>query len=645
MSEVRVSNEKELEASLHGRHQLTVITSDYVPAIFDGYNINFCFEGIPTPTDYSPANLQSMKHVFHPFNYPAVMNNTVFPYRRLVDKIIHGAELRIELSIDNTPLLRLCQCLLGFAYQKSMKKTFPYQRYRDKAGNVPVPFIIGMCDGNDAKVPAWSYFWWVSDYNFWAEIDNKLSRAIARFKGRLISKKDEACVFGILDTFADKMFSMDRDIEDKRLEGPDYLEDTKWDTMLSDLVKKLYLLSRKSALGGDLCKTVFTSFYKAFLAPIYNRFDDPFNTQYRGYRQMHDPAQTDLACPNDFAVDQRFGVIMKFGEEWNNDNAASKGHRMDFTTFAPPEEHTYMIDDVGNIIKFKQHIGDGMIFVYPRGMEDCIPKLCRTDAAIVSDNVRVSNSSTALPKQSEVSQVPQISTGDIDNVTADASDILTHDEDNGQAQVIDVYFGSCNGKMVQYKLNDIEHETTLKVAPLHFLAFNAGYKEEYTFAYKQRTGVWLIKDGVDDIDLRPLFRNDDKTFIKNIAGAITDMFIPFLPSINEESGDKDRPARKKKSKAHGLLYKPGLRYPKIDDDEALKTLLVKEKERLVKEKDKRLALVNEKLKMAMVKLRDNIKFKITLSQSFIAGLKKCQNTTLSMDPQPKINTKTSLILS
>ncbi len=693
-------NEEQLKASLDvPNRKVTILSADYKAAIFQGYNINYTFEENLPWTEHAPTNFHCLKHVFHPFNYPTIIFDTVFPYRRLIDKILNGHELRIELSIDNTDdntrLLRLCQCLLGATYIHGTGGDIyddHYCRPRDEKGTIPVPYVIGKCSWKTESIPAWSYYWGVSDRGFWSAIEDKLTKAVSQFSGILISKEDRDLIFELLCEIACSTFDQEKDIETKKIEGPGYLDASKWEGILIGLYQEFRSMSSAKNGGVDLCSTVLAAFRYAFYAELYSSFcikeikanssttahdvyecRDLADVPITGYSQMPNVTNTDLAVPDAFAVDRRIGITVDFAERLNQQQEEMiRGrctNRIVYSVCAPPSTDTYVENDLGNIIAFKQQLGKGRIIVYPRGMEDCIAKLCGTDAVIAYNNSQEINSA-ALSKPSgnaggdgnkesveqmpaggiETPKVPQtpptdippeIITADHDAVSStqssDAAGVPTSEKDDNQAQVIDVDFDSFKGKIPQYRVNKVTKEATQKEFALRFLAFNAGYKKKYMFAYQQSSGVWLIKDGVNDLDLSLLFKNEDKmTFITNISSAVTDMFNPFLPSAKKESKYKESPGEKSNSKAHNLLCKRGLRYPKIEEDEKLKTKLAKEVERLTKETEQlpkdaarleneavmRLTLVKEKLKMAMVKLRDNIEFKITLSNDFIDGLRK-----------------------
>ncbi len=378
---VRISNEAALKKSLTGDHDVTVIEADYTPAIFRGYNINYCFEDKASPYKSSAPNFRCLKHVFHPFNFSDSLNDINFPYKGLCHKIINGHKLHIELSIKNTQQLRLCQGLLGFVYCQSTTSR-RYSAYRDRVGTVPVPFIIGQCDLDETIVPAWGYFWWVSDYNFWAGIEDILENKISQFGNSQISDKFAENIWNAFKTFASDIFSANKDIERKRVEGPDYLNPLKWKTALKSFKTILtQSIGKKTNKPVNVHAAVRTVFRDAFYNANCKACCDPFAKAHINYLQLHDYEKTDLAIPqitdqpvlDCLAVAQRFGLTVETAKKWNADSEREDARRI-YTEFQPPLAENYVKDSFGNIIAFKQQLGEGMIIAYPEGREGCIIK-------------------------------------------------------------------------------------------------------------------------------------------------------------------------------------------------------------------------------------------------------------------------------
>lgn len=672
MPEVRVSTEKELEASLHGEHQLTVINPDYEPDIFHGYNINYCFNETPAKGD---GKFFQLKHIFHPYEGRYVFEGYEV-YHALLDKLKkRNHSVAFILSTENAALLRLCQCFIGAAsnlpgIEQSMNKSGTSGQTASNAAAVhlPIPYIIGKKKESDTWMPVWSYFWEVKIKSLDSILKDIFCSKFSKFsKDFRYSKEGLSWLQSLIGNIMPLITSGAKrrlycfDPKNKQcqcrqsIEGPHEMLDL---TLIVEKIEQLAIDALKGLKPFQIVKAD-----GKFIPSPHNLdnnaicdFLGVYNAEYGSElicQMLFDDYHSNLTIWNDEnPYMDAFGCLAEPTDVAIDKRIDSKDSDGDFCH-----------DGMGNLYSFAYKIGEenrnGMIVVCPEGKDNLITKLFgvqpnkNSDAFISPGSAEESGNKSSMGSKPsgviEPPRVPQTSTADIppeinqDKVTADYDAVSstqsysavgapTPDKENSQAQVIDVDFESCKGKKVKYKLNGIEHETTLKVAPLHFLAFNAGYKGKYIFAYNQKTGVWLIKDGVNDKDLSPLFKNDNKTFIKNIAGAITDMFIPFLPSGKKESKDNVNLI----NKCHGLLYKPGIRYPKIEDDEALKTILDKEKDRLVNKKDqlpkevsrlenetdKRLTLAKEKLKMAMVKLRDNINFKITLSNTFITGVQE-----------------------
>ncbi len=378
---VYVSNEAELRESLVGGHSVTVIKADYRPAIFSEYTINYSFEEEPSSMAHAPSNFYCLRHVFHPFNYPIIIDDRGSHYRILIEKIIFGHEVRVELSLENLRLLRLCQCLLGAAYLFYIKGDSDadcYCSYRDKKGTLPVPYVNGKCSDHGKLIPAWSYYWDISDREFWADIENKLSESIAPFKKVLISKDDENDIWMFFNSIAAPVFGTGSDIETKRVTGPGYLDNGKWNEMLSDLVNKIQLFKHQKKNGASLYKTVISAFRSAFYAGTYSQAPDPFDLPNTGYSQMPDVTITDLAIPCGAAVECRFGIARYDAYKMNKRQKELTKELCNltvYTEFDPPAVDSYTTDGYGNIIAFKQQLGDGVIIIYPHGQEDCITKL------------------------------------------------------------------------------------------------------------------------------------------------------------------------------------------------------------------------------------------------------------------------------
>lgn len=417
MSEaVYVSTEAELEQSLAGDHKVTVIKSDYVPAIFNGYNINYCFNEKHPVTDISPTNFRCLWHVFHPFNHYVPINEIKYPYRGLLDKVEQGHNVHFELSITNVRLLRLCQCFMGLVRLNNV--VCQYRRCRNIKGNLPIPYIIGKCKISDKHYPAWSYYWDISDKKFWIDVETDLRNAISQFNGKFISDDDANKVWELFNTFAKDVFYSEKDIAIKRLEGPDYLIPSKLNELIVALPKKLNLF--KYQPGGDsLCDTVIEAFRTFFYSPTYANAVDPFDVPYTGYSQMPEVANTDLAMPTEDAVDCRKGIVKELAEQLNspismNSSTNSYHNPIIYSITSKPLFANYKVDQFGNIIAFKLKIGSGTVIIYPEGREDIATELIGTTDADKSHEVMVVNgpASAMLPvKQLDLNIIHNAKTG------------------------------------------------------------------------------------------------------------------------------------------------------------------------------------------------------------------------------------------
>ena len=129
MSEViYVSNEEELKASLSGKHKLTIIKVDYVPAIFNGYNIKYYFNETLRP---GAGKLYTLKYIFTPDGSTDIIFESDV-YNELLKKITdRNHSVAFILSINKVKLLRLCECFIGALYRVNNERI------------TSTPYIIG----------------------------------------------------------------------------------------------------------------------------------------------------------------------------------------------------------------------------------------------------------------------------------------------------------------------------------------------------------------------------------------------------------------------------------------------------------------------------------------------------------------------
>lgn len=168
MSEVvYVSNEEELKDSLLKAYDVTVINNDFEPAIFNDYNINYCYNETPEDRNYK---FHSLKHVFHPYKSISVIQEPGI-YNELLKRVLRGNHsVAIVLSTTNHKLLRLCQCFIGAVSNSLHTEVCPDgdfeidQTMYDFLHGVekwsPIPYLIGKFeDTQKISLPIWSSFW------------------------------------------------------------------------------------------------------------------------------------------------------------------------------------------------------------------------------------------------------------------------------------------------------------------------------------------------------------------------------------------------------------------------------------------------------------------------------------------------------
>jgi len=519
---VYVSTEEGLKASLPGDHRVTVLKADYDVAIFQKYAINYCFEQNWIATVDCPTNFFFLKHVFHPFNYPDIINSNEFPYRGIMDKILSGHELRIELSLKNTRLLRLCQCLLGVTFIDR-----DYHVYRDRKGTLPAPYVIGKCTADSKQIPAWSYYWDVSDKEFWLNVEERLISTISQFNGIFISEKDAEKVWEMFNNIASGMFSIGKSIYTKKLEGPDYLKDSMWNRMFTGLPQDLNLFEPQPA-GVNICDTVIATFRNAFYASTYYHSADPFNISNTGYSQMPDVTKTDLAMPAADAVDRRRGLPVDLAKKLNSQAKEIQEHfackadandpkippskntytidrycnRIVYTEFLPPPAENYEKDRFGNIIAFKQQLGEGMIIAYP---DDPVTKLSGiADADKPPEILVVKGPASAIVtvKQLELK--------------------ITHNAKTGK---FSIYFGPIAGK---------EEATALEV--IKFLVIYAASVDPAAhFVFEDKVNAAIRKDSsrsTNFLDIKCIYSGRDKAYNSSMRTEVNKLIDKFLPPKN-----------------------------------------------------------------------------------------------------------------
>ena len=521
---VYVSTEEGLKASMSGDHRVTVLKADYDVAIFQKYAINYCFEKNWIATVDCPTNFFFLKHVFHLFNYPDIIDSPDFPYRALMDKILSGHELRIELSLKNTRLLRLCQCLLGVTFIDRN-----YHVYRDRKGTLPAPYVIGKCIADSKQIPAWSYYWDVSDKEFWFNVEDRLISIISQFNGIFISEKDAEKVWEMFNNIASGMFSIGKSIYTKKLEGPGYLKDSMWNRMFTGLPQDLNLFDHQPA-GVNICDAVIATFRNAFYASTYYHSADPFNISNTGYSQMPDVTKTDLAMPAADAVDRRRGLSVDLAINLNsqakeiqelfafkadaNDPQIHPSlntytidnycNRIVYTEFLPPPAENYEKDHLGNIIAFKQQLDEGMIIAYPEGRDELATKLSgRTDADKPSEVLVVKEPVSAIVtvKQLELT---------IKHIAE--SEFSIHFEGIGKDK----------------------KATNLEV--LKFLVIYAASADPAAhFVFEDKVNVSIRKDSsrsTNFLDLKCIYNGRDKAYNSSIRTEVNKLIDKFLPPKN-----------------------------------------------------------------------------------------------------------------
>ena len=522
---VYVSTEEGLKASMPGDHRVTVLKADYDVAIFQKYAINYCFEKKWIATVDCPTNFFFLKHVFHLFNYPDIIDSPDFPYRALMDKILSGHELRIEISLKNTRLLRLCQCLLGVTFIDR-----DYRVYRDRKGTLPAPYVIGKCTADSKQIPAWSYYWDVSDKEFWFNVEDRLISTISQFNGIFISEKDAEKVWEMFNNIASGMFSIGKSIYTKKLEGPGYLKDSMWNRMFTGLPQDLNLFDHQPA-GENICDTVIATFRNAFYASTYYHSADPFNISNTGYSQMPDVTKTDLAMPTADAVDRRRGLSVDLAKKLNSqakeiqERFACKADASDpkippslntytidnycnqivYTEFPPPSPANYEKDRFGNIIAFKQQLGEGMIIVYPEDRDDLAAKLSGiADADKPSEVLVVKGPAQAV-------------------VTAKQLELkITH---NAKTEKFSISFGPIAGK---------EEATTLEVIKFGVI-YAAGIDPSTHFIFEDSVNAAIRKDAcrsTNFLDLKCIYSGRNKAYNSSMRTEVNKLIDKFLPSKN-----------------------------------------------------------------------------------------------------------------
>lgn len=162
-----VSDEKELEDSLLKAYDVTVINKDFEPAIFNDYNINYCFNEIPEDRNYK---FHSLKHVSHPYKSISVIQEPGI-YNELLKRVLRGNHsVAFVLSTTNHKLLRLCQCFIGAVSNSLHTEVCPdgdfeidqtmYDFLHDVEKWSPIPYLIGKFeDTQKMSLPIWSSFW------------------------------------------------------------------------------------------------------------------------------------------------------------------------------------------------------------------------------------------------------------------------------------------------------------------------------------------------------------------------------------------------------------------------------------------------------------------------------------------------------
>ena len=255
-------------------------------------------------------------------------------------------------------------------------------------------------------------------------------------------------------------------------------------------------------------------------------------------------------------------------------------------------EGDYIRDGMGNLHSFAYKITDkSWIAVWPHGEKELMTTLCSADE---TENYYKKKASKTVASSNPVGGIEEHSTTD------------------NNKQVIKISFEACDKMLVTYKVNGEfkKPRLNLKKGPLRFLAFLAGDRQGYCFAFKDAKGrknpksVLLIKDipaeqpteGTKVIDLAMLFKPDGNSFVKSITSALPEMCSPFLAFSDGMDMPEDNYNLIQKFKQEKLadqIFEKEAHYPTIKHNGEL---------------------------LNNVKLRKHIIFDITLSAEFKAAL-------------------------
>lgn len=633
---VYVSNEEELKSSLRLDHKLTVIKSDYVPAIFDGYNIQYCFN---EAIEHGSINFYSLKHVFHPYKSINVIFESEI-YSQLLHKVLkNNHSVAFVLSIDNIKLLRFCQCFMGaLSYRHHLVYRDIYNDTPDKRietidveaemdqvlhdfwfGNEdpvidleiknwsPVPYIIGKTEITEGvSVPAWSSFWDV-------EI-NTLEKVL---KDTFISAFGELFAYSkdgldkIQQFFEVECNKITRGGKKLRLYAFDY--NNKDYHCAQSIEGPLNMLDNKSFVESitaiaTAASKLLKEYKVATSKTVCSNNNPPTNLKSTGYEiyfQYNVDFAVRLLCQTIFDSSIKKGtqnVLNTFYANAVGEQAIPTIRAIKERTCPPGEG--YYCDGLGNLHSFTYKINNNSwVAVWPEGES----KL-KTELRIVEGTAKDLLCTWEHPENKCVNLITDINTS---------------------AQPIEIIFESCESDLVSCTVNGIKPSKSPNInrGALRFLAYNAGDKKGYFFVFKDSKSsktepkvllieancdkkntllastknyqkkVTLESDCPEFIDITNLFTTFEKSFAKNITTAVHEMFKPFLPCEyfqNASNGDDPKTKNNIRNLANTLFMK-NKQYPKLKYFDDL---------------------------LSIVELKDHIKFEIYLSNNFKTELKK-----------------------